>query len=73
MGIKSASKAAYKQRLVFDAQMRLIIHRPELTYHLPLKVILHQSPLSSVSFSTFVEKEIALIIPSQNFSFITAL
>ena len=46
----------------------------KLTYHLPLRVMTAQVfPSLSVSFSTLVENEIALIIPSPNFSFNTAL
>lgn len=45
-----------------------------LTYHLPLRVMTaHLFPSLSVSFSTFVENAMALIIPSPNFSFSTAL
>ena len=48
--------------------------KDDRTYHFPLMVITAQLlPWSSVSFFTSVEKAMALIMPSPNFSFITAL
>ena len=45
-----------------------------IAYHLPLKVMTAQLlPSLSVSFSTLVENDMALIIPSPNFSFKIAL
>lgn len=49
-------------------------HLRSNTHHFPLNVITAQLfPSLSVSFSTFVENEMALIIPSPNFSFNIAL
>lgn len=48
--------------------------RMKVAYHLPRRVMTAQLlPSLSVSFSTFVENDIALMMPSPNFSFNTAL
>ena len=50
----------------------IMINNP--TYHFPRNVITAQLfPSLSVSFSTLVEKLMALMIPSPNFSFMIAL
>ena len=44
------------------------------THHLPLMVMTtHGLPASSTSLSTLVEKQMALMMPSPNFSFMMAL
>ena len=55
-----------------DRRMMIIISNP--TYHFPRNVITAQLfPSLSVSFSTLVEKLMALMMPSPNFSFKMAL
>ena len=44
------------------------------THHFPLRVMTtHGAPVSSTSFSTELLKQMALMMPSPNFSFMTAL
>jgi hypothetical protein len=68
-GFKTASTAACAA--VSNQRSRLQGGR---SHHFPRSVMTaHAFPCSSTSLSTFVVKEIALMIPSPNFSFNTAL